>query len=145
LAKRMGATGNDVGWQGTSGQNQKFCKISPHLPEVFLDPLRLKQVLLNLLLNAIEASPEGESVGLDLYHKRKNIIIDVRDHGCGLPPGKKEEIFSPFFTTKSKGTGLGLPIAKKIVEAHEGMLEVLENPAKGVTFRVIIPMKTFNS
>jgi signal transduction histidine kinase len=120
-------------------------KISPHLPEVFLDPLRLKQVLLNLLLNAIEASPEGETVELDIYPKRREIIIDVRDQGCGLPPGKKEEIFSPFFTTKSKGTGLGLPIAKKIVEAYEGMLEVLENPVKGVTFRVIIPMKTFSS
>ncbi len=120
-------------------------KISPNLPKVFLDPLRLKQVLLNLLLNAIEASPEGETVDLDLYQKRKDLIIDVRDNGCGLPSGKKEKIFSPFFTTKRKGTGLGLPIAKKIVEAHQGILEVLENPVKGVTFRVIIPFETINS
>jgi two-component system, NtrC family, sensor histidine kinase HydH len=116
-------------------------KIAPHIPEVLIDPLRLKQVLLNLLLNAIEASPEGESVELNIYKKRKDIIVDVRDHGCGLPPGRKDKIFSPFFTTKSKGTGLGLPIAKKIVEAHQGILEVIENPVKGVTFRVIIPMK----
>ncbi len=120
-------------------------KISPHLSNVFLDPLRLKQVLLNLLLNAIEASPEGETVELDVYRKRKELIFDVRDHGCGLPNGKKEKIFSPFFTTKSKGTGLGLPIAKKIVEAHQGILEVLENPVKGVTFRVIIPLETVSS
>lgn len=119
-------------------------KISPNLPHVSLDALRLKQVLINLLVNAIEASPEGETVELDVYQKRKNLIIDVRDNGSGLPSGKKKEIFSPFFTTKSKGTGLGLPIVKKIIEAHQGILEVLENPVKGVTFRVIIPLETVN-
>jgi signal transduction histidine kinase len=56
-----------------------------------------------------------------------------------------EKIFSPFFTTKSKGTGLGLPIVKKIIEAHRGILEVLENPVKGVTFRVVIPLETVHS
>ena len=63
----------------------------------------------------------------------------MSDHGCGIPLDKKEEIFSPFFTTKKNGTGLGLPIAKKIVEAHGGYLEVLENSERGGTFRVLIP------
>ena len=112
-------------------------------PHVFLDHSRLKQALLNLLLNAIEASPEGETVELHIYQKRKDLVIDVRDNGCGLPSGKKERIFSPFFTTKSKGTGLGLAIAKKIIEAHRGILEVIENPVKGVTFSVVIPLERF--
>jgi two-component system sensor histidine kinase HydH len=116
-------------------------KISPNLSQVFLDPLRLSQVLINLLLNAVEASPEGEPVELLVYPRRKNLVIDVRDRGCGLPPGKKEKIFSPFFTTKSKGNGLGLPIVLKIVQAHQGILQVLESPVKGLTFRVAIPLQ----
>lgn len=112
---------------------------SQNLPPVSLDPPRMKQVLINLLVNAIEASPEGGIVSVHKYQKRKKLIIDVSDSGCGIPIDKKEEIFFPFFTTKEDGTGLGLPISKKIVEAHEGCLEIHENPEGGVTFRVIMP------
>ena len=111
------------------------------LPLMSFDPDRMKQVFINLLANAIEASPEGETVSVDCYKKRKQLIVDVSDQGCGIPAGKKKEIFYPFFTTKRDGTGLGLPIAKKIVEAHQGSLEVFDNPTKGVTFRVIIPVR----
>ena len=115
-------------------------EFSGGLPLVYLDRLRMKQVLINLLINAIEASPDGETVMTCCSQKRGELIIDVSDHGCGLPSEKREEIFLPFFTTKEKGTGLGLPIAKKIVEAHEGHLEVLKNhEGTGVTFRVRIP------
>lgn len=109
------------------------------LPLMSFDAERMKQVLINLLINAIEASSEGETVSVYCYQKRKRLIIDVNDRGYGIPKGKKEEIFSHFFTTKKGGTGLGLPIAKKIVEAHQGYLEVLETPETGVTFRVEIP------
>ncbi len=115
-------------------------EFSEGLPPVYLDRPRMKQVLINLLINAIEASPDGETITVCCSQKRGELIIDVRDHGCGLPSSKREEIFLPFFTTKEKGTGLGLPIAKKIVEAHEGRLEVLKNhEGTGVTFRVRIP------
>lgn len=120
-------------------------RVSSNLPLVFLDPSRLKQVLINLTVNAIEASPEGEKVEMDIYQKRKFLTIEIRDRGCGLPAGKKEKIFSPFYTTKSKGTGLGLPIVEKIVEAHQGTMEVMENPTKGVTFRITIPMVKLRS
>jgi len=112
---------------------------SLNLPLGSFDPLRMKQVLINLLINAIEASPEGETVMINSYQKRKTLIIDVSDRGRGIAIDKKEEIFFPFFTTKKDGTGLGLPIVKKIVEAHQGYLEVLQNPEKGATFRVMIP------
>jgi signal transduction histidine kinase len=98
----------------------------------------MKQALINLLTNAIDASPEGEIVTVSSYQKGGKIIIDVSDHGCGVPIDRKEEIFSPFFTTKEHGTGLGLPIAKKIVEAHNGSMEVLENRQKGAIFRVML-------
>ena len=111
------------------------------LPLVFMDELRMKQVLINLLINAVEASPEGESVKVCSYTQRKNTIVEIIDSGCGIPEGMREEIFVPFFTTKQGGTGLGLPIAKKIVEAHSGYLEVLHHSPKGTTFRVGIPLE----
>jgi signal transduction histidine kinase len=114
-------------------------QFSQNLPLTSFDATRMKQALINLLINAIEASPTGEIVSVCTYQKGKKIIIDVSDHGCGIPVDKKEEIFSPFFTTKENGTGLGLPIAKKIVEAHKGYMEVLENCEKGVIFRIMIP------
>jgi len=111
---------------------------SKNITMISFDAARMKQALINLLINAIEASSEGETVTVQSYQKWRKLIIDVSDHGCGVPVDKKEEIFSPFFTTKENGTGLGLPIAKKIVEAHNGYLEVLENREKGVIFRVMI-------
>jgi signal transduction histidine kinase len=113
---------------------------SPSLPLVSIDDLRIKQVIINLLMNAIEASSEGEIIRVWSYEKRKNLFIEVIDHGCGIPAEKREEIFVPFFTTKQGGTGLGLPIAKKVVEAHQGYLEVLNNSEKGSTIRVAIPL-----
>jgi two-component system sensor histidine kinase HydH len=112
---------------------------SRDLPFMFFDSERMKQAFINLLTNAIEASPEEGTVSIYCYHKRKKLIVDIKDQGIGISSDKKEEIFSPFFTTKSGGAGLGLAIAKKIVEAHQGYLEVLENPEKGATFRVAIP------
>ncbi len=108
------------------------------LPLISFDSDRMKQALINLLANAIEASPEKGMVEVYCYKMKRNLIIDIKDEGSGVPTNKREEIFYPFFTTKDGGTGLGLPIAKKIIEAHQGYLEVLENPEKGVTFRVTI-------
>jgi signal transduction histidine kinase len=68
------------------------------------------------------------------------MAIEVIDRGCGIPCDDRKEVFSPFFTTKKEGTGLGLPIVKKIVEAHHGKVEILDNPEKGVTFRTLIPV-----
>jgi two-component system sensor histidine kinase HydH len=101
---------------------------------VSIDDLRLEQALINLLINAVEASPEGETVRVDSYENRGDLFIDVSDCGRGIPPDKREKIFLPFFTTKRGGTGLGLAIVKKIVEAHQGQLEVLDNPGTGLTF-----------
>jgi two-component system sensor histidine kinase HydH len=109
------------------------------LPSMSFDPDRMKQALINLLTNAIEASPEEGTVAIYCYQKRRKLIIDIKDQGDGIPVSKREGIFDPFFTTKEGGTGLGLPIAKKIIEAHGGYLEVVENSGKGVTFRATIP------
>jgi len=115
-------------------------RFSQNLPTVFIDDLRLEQALINLLINAVDASPEGEKVRVYSYENRGYLFIDVSDCGRGIPPDKRGKIFLPFFTTKRGGTGLGLAIAKKIVEAHQGQLEILDNPEEGLTFRTMIPV-----
>ena len=110
------------------------------LPLVSFDASRIKQALINLLINAIDASSEGDTVTVCSYLRQKRLIVEVADDGSGIPIDKKEEIFLPFFTSKRDGTGLGLPITKKIVEAHQGYLEVLRNRERGVTVRLIIPI-----
>jgi signal transduction histidine kinase len=109
------------------------------LPVMSYDSDRMKQALINLLTNAIESSPEEGTVAIYCYHSRRRLIIDIADEGGGVPMNRTEEIFYPFFTTKEGGTGLGLPISKKIIEAHHGNLEVIKNPNKGSTFRVTVP------
>jgi two-component system, NtrC family, sensor histidine kinase HydH len=104
------------------------------------DSMRMKQVLINLAANAVQASPEGEMVRICAYRRAGKLIIDVSDRGCGIPLDNREQVFTDFFTTKDDGTGLGLPIAKKIIEAHGGRLEIIDNQDRGLTFRVTMPL-----
>jgi len=115
-------------------------ELSQDLPAVPLDGMRIKQAVINLVMNAIDASPKGGIVKVFCHPKGGDLVIDVIDHGCGIPLDKRKEIFSPFLTTKKEGTGLGLPIVKKIVEAHRGKVEILDNSDGGVTFRVMVPV-----
>jgi signal transduction histidine kinase len=116
-------------------------KSAPGLSATSIDRMRMKQVLINLIMNAIQASPEGETVLVEAYQKRNQSIIEVTDCGCGVPLDLKTEIFAPFFSTKKDGTGLGLPIVRKIVEAHQGKVLLLDNNRCGSTFRLILPMR----
>ncbi len=120
----------------------KLCsRLDSDTPAVaYLDFRRMKQVLINLMTNAIQASQEGEDVIIGCDTKGENLLINVIDCGCGIPPDKRQAIFSPFYTSKREGTGLGLAIVKKIVEAHQGHIEISDNPGKGITFRVEIPL-----
>ena len=108
--------------------------------EIFLDPSRFKQALINVLINAIQASPEGERIFIRTQRKGTFLLIDVIDRGAGIPPEMRKEIFYPFITTKKEGTGLGLPIIKKIVEAHEGKVEILDSGGIGTTIRLSFPV-----
>lgn len=113
--------------------------LSPDIPLIAVDPMRMKQVIINLLMNAVQASPEGETVMISSCHRHAHLIIDVVDQGSGIPDEKKGEIFYPFISSKKQGTGLGLSIVKKIVDAHKGEVKILDNPERGITFRVLIP------
>ena len=108
----------------------------PDVVNISVDTLRLEQVIINLVLNAIESSTEGGTVAVTLSPSPKGLILDVSDSGCGIPFAKRQKVFNPFFTTKKEGTGLGLPIVKKIVEAHGWSLQILDNDYGGTIFRI---------
>jgi signal transduction histidine kinase len=112
---------------------------SPNLPLIFVDAMRMKQVIINLVINAVQASRESETVIVRSRYRDENLAIDIVDHGSGIPPEKREEIFYPFVSTRKEGTGLGLAIVRKIIEAHKGHVRIFDNPNRGVTFRVLIP------
>ncbi len=112
------------------------------LPPVSLDAMRMKQVIINLLMNAIQATPPGKVVSISTRMKGAKLLVDITDCGCGIPVEKRDKIFVPFASTKKEGTGLGLSISKKIVEAHRGSIQVLDNEGEGVTFRLNFPALT---
>ena len=103
------------------------------------DPGRLKQVLINLVQNAVQASPHGAVVIVGAQVGHDHVYLEITDQGPGIAPEDQEKIFFPFFTTKRGGTGLGLAITRKNVLAHHGTLEVQSTLGKGSTFRVVLP------
>jgi two-component system, NtrC family, sensor histidine kinase HydH len=119
------------------------------LPPARADAEQLLQVFLNLSLNALQAMPQGGrlliSTGLRKATRRGAaaafLEIRFRDTGVGIPPNDLKNLFIPFFTTKDKGTGLGLPISQRIIENHGGTIEVRSQPAEGATFTVLLPVE----
>jgi two-component system, NtrC family, sensor histidine kinase HydH len=106
----------------------------------FLDSEKIRQVLINLLKNALEASPSGAEVHLTAWGDDKNLKIEVKDHDSGIIPENLDRVFLPFFTTKPKGAGLGLAVSHGIVEEHGGEISVQSTPEKGTTFSLKIPL-----
>lgn len=109
------------------------------LPEIPYDKYRMHQAILNLLNNALEASPEGSKVTVASRLTGDGVVIGIADCGCGIPDKLRDDIYTPFVTTKKEGTGLGLPIVKKIIDAHQGSIHVRDNNVRGVTFRITLP------
>lgn len=114
-------------------------QIAPGLPSVECDPEQLEQVLLNLMINAVEASPDGETVTLSAACTEHRVAVRVTDRGHGVAPSHVDRLFDPFFTTKEHGTGLGLPVAHQIMTQMGGSLRAERNAGTGMTFSVILP------
>ena len=110
------------------------------IPPVDHDPNQINQVLLNLLLNAIQAMDKPGSIYVSLRRDNDDVLITVADEGKGISPENLPNIFRPFFTTKGHGTGLGLSLARRIVEAHGGTIRVRSEVGKGTQFVVRLPI-----
>ena len=112
------------------------------IPSTVMDVNQIKQVLLNLSQNALQALKQGGTLTLATrYDPKENVIcIQVIDDGPGIPPEDLDKIGTPFFTTKDKGTGLGLSISYSIVDRHRGRLEVTSKEGEGTCFSVCLPV-----
>jgi signal transduction histidine kinase len=111
------------------------------LPTVALDADLFKQALLNLMLNAEQAMPQGGELIVQACAEKGGIRIDLIDTGVGMTAEQVTRVFRPFVTTKPGGTGLGLPTTRRIVEAHGGTIEVASDPGRGTKFTIRLPGK----
>jgi signal transduction histidine kinase len=116
------------------------------LPEILADPEQLKEVLVNLVVNACEAMENGGSIVIreeEVFGEpvNKRVVIRLSDNGPGILATTGYKIFQPFFTTKEEGTGLGLSIAARIIEEHQGRLDIDSEEGKGATFIITLPVK----
>lgn len=114
------------------------------VPPILGTPAQLKQVLLNLVLNAAESMPEGGTLTIELYPDRRGVVVAVADTGVGIEPEVLDRIFEPFFSTKSDGTGLGLSVTYGIVQGHGGTIAVESQIGKGSRFVVWLPGEQFD-
>lgn len=116
-------------------------RVEADLPEIMLDSQQIKQVLLNLALNSIQAMPGGGNVVLRASTRGEIVVFEVEDEGIGVGEEDMERIFDPFFTTRPDGTGLGLSIASRIVTQHGGCIRARKNPNRGMTFAIELPLQ----
>ncbi|MFH1489658.1 MAG: ATP-binding protein [Pseudomonadota bacterium] len=137
-----------LGQQLKNHNIEVMMELAPDLPKVMGDPIRLEQVLMNLISNARGAmegcGKEEKRIEIRTYlaDSGQNVVAEVKDNGNGIPEELRARIFQPFFTTKEsgKGTGLGLSVSSKIIEEHKGRIELASEVGEGTTFRVILPI-----
>lgn len=113
------------------------------LPEVTADADQLQQVFINLIMNAVQAMPEGGNITFLTFVENSQVKICVKDTGCGIPPENMGKIFTPFFSTKKdvKGVGLGLPVSYGIMQRHHGKIEIESKVGEGSSFTVCLPTR----
>ena len=117
-------------------------QLDPNVPQVQFDPLLLRQVLLNIAKNGIEAMPAGGTLTFTSGRDHDRVLVRISDSGEGIPPDIIDKIFQPFYSTKPKGSGLGLAISQTIVTAHQGEIRVKSQPRQGTDITVFIPVES---
>jgi signal transduction histidine kinase len=119
-----------------------ICSLSPDLPEVDADPSQLNQVVVNLMVNALQAMPQGGELRIQTLYEGNQVSLIIEDTGVGMSEGVLEKIFTPFFTTKEvgKGTGLGLPVVHGIITSHGGSIKVESKVGQGTKFDIQLPL-----
>ena len=136
-----------VGLKARQARVEVVRRYQPDLPRVFADPEKLQQAFLNIMLNAIDAMPQGgvlavatAACGGPESAAGSRVRIDFRDTGVGIPPDQLDKVFMPFFTTRERGTGLGLAIARRVMSEHGGEITVESQPGVGTAFSIFLPV-----
>jgi len=114
--------------------------VADNVPSIKADADQLHQVLLNLILNAIDAMPKGGALTFDVCKEEDELQLAVEDTGCGMDELTRQRIFEPFYTSKEKGVGLGLSIVYRIIERHHGRIDVESQKGKGTRFIIVLPV-----
>jgi signal transduction histidine kinase len=115
-------------------------RLSPDLPKLNAVADQLTQVFLNLIVNAVEAMPDGGDLAIATLHDEGHVRVRISDTGPGLNAEEAKRIFEPFYTTKRSGTGLGLAVSYGIIQRHGGEITVDTTPGRGATFTVSLPV-----
>jgi two-component system sensor histidine kinase HydH len=115
--------------------------IPPDLPLIRMDPERLTQALINIMKNGMQAMGPGGILRVEGRLLRDRVEVTISDSGSGIPPDQMEKIFNYYYTTKENGVGLGLPIAHRIIEAHEGQLKIESRVGAGTKVSVTLPVE----
>ena len=118
-----------------------FFGCEDNLPTLKLDQQKIFGCIINLIKNAYESIKESGYIKLNINRENDNILLHISDTGCGIPPDLLPKIFEPYFTSKSYGTGLGLCITKRIIQAHNGDIYVDSKVAEGTTFTIRLPIE----
>ena len=116
-------------------------RLDTSLPEVEIDTDQVRQVLVNIITNAVQAMPEGGKLTIGARAVDNFLQVEITDTGVGIPEDAIEKVFDPLYTTRAKGIGLGLAVCQSIIERHEGHIEVASKMRKGTTFTVRLPLK----
>ncbi|MDA8430767.1 MAG: ATP-binding protein [Geobacteraceae bacterium] len=118
-------------------------RLEPNTEQALIkgDGEKLRQAFLNIVINALQATPSGGSVRIDCQRNESGYEIRFIDNGSGIKTNERTKIFEPFYTTKPNGTGLGLAVTRKIIEGHYGSLEIESDPGKGTTVSVKLPLQ----
>ncbi len=113
------------------------------MPPVWIDEKQIQQVLFNVILNAIQAMKDGGTLVIETdplaRDSNKYVRVRIIDTGPGIPEGELEKIFVPFHTTKTQGTGLGLPICRQLLEQHGGEIDIESKLGEGTTVTILLP------
>ncbi|HSW64083.1 MAG TPA: HAMP domain-containing sensor histidine kinase [Dissulfurispiraceae bacterium] len=122
---------------------ERYITLSIDMPDypvnILMDSFQMARALVNLVNNAIEASGKGQHVTVTLSAGKKHLEVSIKDHGSGIDKTTIENIFVPFYTKKTGGTGLGMPIAKKIIDGHKGIIRIDSQPGKGTEVTIVLP------
>ncbi|MCK5310540.1 MAG: two-component sensor histidine kinase, partial [Desulfobacteraceae bacterium] len=113
----------------------------PNLPEIMADSSMLYQAFLNIFINSFQATDEKGKIIVEIFFNGNNIVINFLDQGIGVKEKELEKIWTPFYTTKDSGTGLGLGIVKNIIDAHNGNIEISNRKLKGAKVTIKLPVK----